>query len=482
MAKHNTKLLLFFSGTAVIFLSGLCCWFTRTFGKVHITQILWHIEKAGTIKGFDEIVIIDLIKWLFICSALCLCWFSAVYGSAVFSRLCGRKAVNRTSTKADAFLWFCVLLAGLFLGYDTFNTFSLYDLVKMKSIRYSEENDFILNNYQVPKRADVVFEKKNNLVIILMESFGTKLCVSEKEKTAYIPKLQSLYPKYQHHEALLNCHATTYTIGALTAWFFGVPLKLPLGIKKNTYGEDSFLPNARSVFDIMAENAYACYLFMGSTAEFAGTNSLFRRGNFTVYDKNYYSQSNKIDENNRSVWGVYDFFLYDELYEKYLELRENEEPFVLFLQTIDTHFPGYCPNDKEKYGDIRDSWVQADRLLYDFMKKMERFLETDNVNILIFGDHLPMGEFSAVNARGTLFNLFAGRAMPEIPKSKLRQPVNPMDIAPTILQAAGAKWNNDRFGLGISIFSEEESFSQKEGKENLDEKLLYYSKFYDSFF
>lgn len=57
-----------------------------------------------------------------------------------------------------------------------------------------------------------------------------------------------------------------------------------------------------------------------------------------------------------------------------------------------------------------------------------------------------------------------------------------MDIAPTILQAAGAKWNNDRFGLGVSIFSEEESFSQKEGKENLDEKLLYYSKFYDSFF
>ncbi len=93
-----------------------------------------------------------------------------------------------------------------------------------------------------------------------------------------------------------------------------------------------------------------------------------------------------------------------------------------------------------------------------------------------------MGEFSAVNARGTLFNLFAGRAMPEIPKSKLTQPVNPMDIAPTILQAAGAKWNNDRFGLGVSIFSEEESFSQKEGKENLDEKLLYYSKFYDSFF
>ena len=464
--------MLFFSGTAVIFLSGLCCWFTRTFGKVHITQILWHIEKAGTIKGFDEIVIIDLIKWLCICSALCVCWFSAVYRSAVFSRLCGRKAVNRTSAKADAFLWACVLLAGLFLGYDTFNTFSLYDLVKMKSIRYSEENDFILNNYQVPKRADVVFEKKNNLVIILMESFGTKLCVSEKEKTAYIPKLQSLYPKYQHHEALVSCHATTYTIGALTAWFFGVPLKLPLGIKKNTYGEDSFLPNARSVFDIMA----------GSTAEFAGTDSLFRRGNFTVYDKNYYSQSNKIDENNRSVWGVYDFFLYDELYEKYLELRENEEPFVLFLQTIDTHFPGYCPKNKEKYGDIRDSWVQADRLLYDFMKKMERFLETDNVNILIFGDHLPMGEFSAVNARGTLFNLFAGRAMPEIPKSKLTQPVNPMDIAPTILQAAGAKWNNDRFGLGVSIFSEEESFSQKEGKENLDEKLLYYSKFYDSFF
>lgn len=363
---------------------------------------------------------------------------------------------------------------------SAYNKFSFYDLIKLKLAEYCD-NDFFLDNYAVPRTEDVTFEKKNNLIIILLESMSNHLHVSD-ETVSYIPQLESLYATYQHHEQLYNCRNTTWTIGALTSWCFGVPLNLPGSIDGNSYEAGNFLPNAASIFDILKKNDYSSWLFMGSSAQFAGTNYLFERGDYTVYDLEYFREKNKITEQNRSNWGLYDFFLYDEMYKKYLELREQNKPFVLFMQTIDTHAPGFAPKNKVHYGDIRDSWLNADDMLYAFLKKMAPFLETDNINILIFGDHIVMGEYDALNAQDSLFNLFAGKHIPQIPESKLTQNINPMDIAPTILQAAGAKWNNDQFGLGISIFSTEKSFSEREGREGLDEKLLYHSKFYDNFF
>lgn len=352
----------------------------------------------------------------------------------------------------------------------------------MQHAEYKEENDFILQKYAAPASEDVVFERKNNLIIIMLESFGTQLRAFEGDSACYIPHLTSLYSRYQHHGQMINCKGTTWTIGALTSWFFGLPLKLPYGVDKNKYLTTSFLPHAVSIFDIMQENGYAANLFMGSSADFAGMKYLFKRGNFTIYDREYFAEQGKITAQNQSEWGIRDFFLYDEVYKKYLELREQKTPFVLFMQTIDTHFPGYCSEEKRKYGDIRDSWLDADEMLAHFLQKMEPYLEQDNVTILIFGDHTPMGKTLAANRKRPLFNLFAGKDVPQIPQSKLAQKINPMDIAPTILQAAGAKWNTNQFGLGISIFSEDKSFSETEGIEALDEKLLYYSKFYDKFF
>lgn len=354
----------------------------------------------------------------------------------------------------------------------------MYDLVKIKKAEYKEENDFFLHNYKVPDVRSVSFEKKNNLIIILLESFEKDL-KSDDGSISYIPRLKNLYSKYPHSENLINCHGTTWTIAALTSWFFGVPLKLPFGVDGNKYLTGSFLPHAVSVFDVMKQNGYSCYLYMGSNAKFSGIEFLFKRGDYKIFDVQYYKQHIKMNEQNKNDWGVYDFILYDELYKKYIELRSSDKPFVLFLQTLDTHSPGYCPKDKRKFNDIRDSWVQADILLAEFIVKMEKFLETDNVNILIFGDH---SRKYSTKKTVPLFNLFLGKNMPKIPQHKLKELNNPMDIAPTVLQAAGAKWDNDQFGLGISLFSKEKSFSEKNGIDGLNEKILYESKFYDAFF
>lgn len=338
-----------------------------------------------------------------------------------------------------------------------------------------------MHNYAVPKMEDVVFEKKNNIIIISLESITTNLRFTENDTTRYLPQLESLYSIYQHHENLYNCEGTKWTLGALTAWFFGIPLKTPRGVDGNGYTSGSFLPHALSVFDVLKQNGYRSYMVIGSPAAFSGKNYLFNRGDTVIYDLDYFKEHNKITAQNKSGWGVNDSFVYEEAYKKYEELREQDTPFILFIESADTHFPaGECPQEKRKYNDIRDAWFNADAMLAAFLKTMEKYLDTDPVIILIAGDHYPMGELCSIN-RESCFNLLAGKEVPQIPERKRTQTVNPMDIAPTILHAAGAKWNNDQFGLGISIFSQEKSLSEREGV-HLDKLLKYYSKFYDSFY
>lgn len=471
MANTGLKKLFFLLGILCIFLFGVREWIVETFGEIPVVQIIWHIKKARTLTGFDPQIVWHFLLWMGLCTVLGVLWQYLFY-----------KRHFWRSKKADSFFSALVLCFCVFLSCNLYNTFSFAEYIKLQFTEYNEENDFILQKYAVPKSEDIVFEKKNNLIVIMLESFAANLRASENDTTCYIPNLENFYKEYQHHGQMINCKGTTWTIGALTSWFFGLPLKLPSWVDKNEYLTDSFLPHAASVFDVLNENGYACYLFMGSSGSFAGMSTLFKRGNFTVYDREYFAEHNKINEQNQSDWGVRDFFLYEEVFAEYLKLREQDTPFVLFMQTIDTHFPGYCSEEKRKYGDIRDSWLDADEMLSAFLQKMEPYMEQDTVTILIFGDHTPMGKTIAFNRKRPLFNLFAGRDVPQIPESKRKQKINPMDIAPTILQAAGAKWNNNQFGLGISIFSEDKSFSETEGIQELDEKLLYYSKFYDRFF
>ena len=331
MAKNTLKSTFFILGILCIFLFGLRTWIVRTFGDIHILQILWHIEKAHTLTGFDPHITLHFFLWFGLCCLLSLVWFYCFYK---WHFLCSRKT--------DVFLSVLVCVTFVFLCRNIYTTFSFAELFKMQHAEYKEENDFILQKYAAPASEDVVFERKNNLIIIMLESFGTQLRAFEGDSACYIPHLTSLYSRYQHHGQMINCKGTTWTIGALTSWFFGLPLKLPYGVDKNKYLTTSFLPHAVSIFDIMQENGYAANLFMGSSADFAGMKYLFKRGNFTIYDREYFAEQGKITAQNQSEWGIRDFFLYDEVYKKYLELREQKTPFVLFMQTIDTHFPGYC--------------------------------------------------------------------------------------------------------------------------------------------
>ena len=156
---------------------------------------------------------------------------------------------------------------------------------------------------------------------------------------------------------------------------------------------------------------------------------------------------------------------------------------MIFVETIDTHAKdGWCPADQKTYQDVRDAFRWTDGNLATFVKRIDA--RSDNNTVLgIVGDHYFMGAptfFDKAKER-KIFNAFWG-AVPEVPELKQNQRFCAVDMAPTLLQAAGGRWSHDQFGLGISLFSKEETLAQRLGVGELNRLMSQESGIYRKFY
>lgn len=246
-----------------------------------------------------------------------------------------------------------------------------------------------------------------------------------------------------------------------------------------------FLPNALSVFDILEANGYELVLIRPADADFSGMKSLFtQHGNWEIKDKIYWDNLGMDHPRNLGTgWGYNDKFILEKAREEFHRLTKENKPFILLIETIDTHAPdGFCPENERTYNDLRDVIVRSERLISEFVDDILSH-QHERTAIAVLGDHYFMGEpqFLKNSSERQLFNMFLGD-VPPIPESKKDSIVTAFDVAPTILHLAGAKWENDQFGLGVSFFSNEPSLAQQMGidafNQNLEKKSRFYERFY----
>lgn len=286
---------------------------------------------------------------------------------------------------------------------------------------------------------------------------------------------------------MVQVYGTGWTIAAVTAWHFGLPLKTPHNIDGNRYiSRSGFLPHATSIFDILHENGYTLKLLLGSDKHFSGQHILFPgHGKFEIQDKAYFlSKGYELEAHQGTEWGYRDAFLFDRAVEEYLRLKQKGIPFVLFIETVDTHSPnGFCPEENKKFFDIRDAIIELDRNIDKFFKKIKQYDTNQEDIVIILGDHYFMGipDFMKTVQQRYIYNMFYG-PVPILPEQKKNAVISALDIAPTLLQCAGARWENGRFGLGVSFFSEEPSLVEQYGLEKLNDLLSNTSKKYESFY
>lgn len=480
----------------VVFVTHL--FFNSFFKAMPVEQILWHIKNPHFFKGAAIESFIQphyLAMLVFYLGIACIIFFGKTRLANFFLKI----FFNKNPHDAERFQYGvqkifnslqiaagCAAIVYL-LSFIPW----LYDIYNFYFMGGGNSHDFIADNYVAPPEYDAITFPygKNNLVCVLAESmentFGSKY-----QQKSYITQLEKLRSDNQGNDNFVEVHGAGWTIGAETAWFFGLPIKLPVGVHENGLKTSAdFLPGAVSIFDILHMHGYKCVMISGADKRFAGTDKLFAgHGNFEIYDRAYLSEHGYSLAKHGGIpeWGYNDTFVLNFALETYKTLLESGEPFVLFIKTVDTHFPdGYCPEGEKKYGDIRDAIGYLDREIASFAQKISSIKTGENkLALCVIGDHYYMGKARFLEGLGErrIYNMFFSKNIPDISANKLSAPVCAMDIAPTLLQMAGARWNNDKFGLGTSLFSRESGIVEKFGLEKLNQGLARPSRFYSKLY
>ena len=453
-------------------------------GKFDLELILFNVLQNN--KGVDFGIVIIGLKYLGIVAFQILLLYFIIYKSS-----CLIKRIIKSPQKQNLFnALFIIIIFALaviqfsYVSYDFNQKSDVLNFVRQfassKDVPPSE--DFILQNYKVPDISKVRFTKKQSAVVILVESyeqsFFSEFAIPPLKQRISLKDAQCI----KKYESASNMN---FTIGALTAWHFGLPLKLPFKDLNEYVSPNGFLPNAKSVFDILHQNGFKLSLIMGSDSNFSGKKLLFEgHGNFVIKDKNYW---NKLgydkNENKGTGWGYSDNFTLTMAKDELQSLVQSSNPFVLVIELVDTHFPsGYSPKEFSNFGDIRDSIDYVGYEVNNFIKFVQE-LNIADLSLIVLGDHNFMGapDFIKGVPNRYVFNSFYN-VKKKIPKQKLSQKISAIDIAPTLLQVCGGDWDSNQFGLGISLFSEDKSLIEKMGTKVFNEQVKKKSSFYEKFY
>lgn len=396
----------------------------------------------------------------------------------------------------------CLLLVGIGLG--QVGTYSyLY-----ASLHGSE---FLEQNYVDPKTEGGVTapEKKRNLVFIALESMETSFFSREEGglwDENIIPELYGLlsdpnavyFATDGNTHGTLNAFGSTWTTAALISYTSGLPFKVPVG-KENSYHSENFLSGAWSLGDVLAENGYRNILVSGAETSFGGVAEYFTaHGDYDLVDVDhpYYTDSAggrlefSVPKSQTSTWGFSDeatFRIAQEVLEA--ETEATDEPWQLFISTIDTHFDGYTYSAGYGYrGSVTQYGTKTENVYATTSREVGLFIEWlkaqpfyENTTVVIVGDHPNMWKslFDGVSAdeRGR-YNVILNSAVSPQGQDPHDRLFTAYDLYPTVLSALGFRLSTGHLALGVDLFSGLPTYAELHGMETFNAELQKRSDFY----
>lgn len=336
-------------------------------------------------------------------------------------------------------------------------------------------------------------KKKRNLIYIYLESMETSNTSIENgglQKKSYIPKLEKLaleninFSNTDKLGGAFQINNTNWTMAALISHTSGVPLKLSMEINESKdYGDT--LPGVYNLGDILKDNGYNNYFMIGSDAEFGGRKEYFERhGNYTIYDYYYAIDEKYIDADYHVWWGYEDKKLFKYAKEKILDTSKLDEPFNFTILTVDTHFTdGYMDDSCDEI--FEDTYANAihcsDSKIYSFVKWLKKQDFYEDTTIIITGDHLTMQKDFYDNNNDyqrTIYNTFINS--PVAPKKEKNRLFSSFDMFPTTLASLGVEIEGNKLGLGVNLFSKEETLIEKFGYDYFNNEITKKSDYYNN--
>ena len=322
-----------------------------------------------------------------------------------------------------------------------------------------------------------------NLIVILLESMESNFAQHTPELNALASKATNFAPGGE------SVAGTSWTIAAITGKLCGIPLNMPMGINEYLGKVPTYLPNAKCMMNILADEGYSQVYIQGSSGEFTQKRDFWKvHGGVAVHDIEYYTKQGRIPEGYKVFWGFEDRKMYQFAKEEIDSLSKMDKPFAVYMLTVDTHQPnGYI--DDSCAVEVEDVEGKLPKALRCASKMLDAFITWasaqpwyENTVISVMGDHSmqSLSKKANVPLTDSLYwvNFMFNSAI-EVPVKE--RAYSSLDMFPTLLESMGFTIEGRAMGLGRSLFSDEPTLIEKYGRNTLDSLLRVRSIQYDYF-
>lgn len=483
-------------GFGLLFLTGvaafvICTWYMNTF-DLEFKDLLYTL--ASPLKGTGNSTVSLILR-------SCLPW---VLGAAVLyvgAAVLGGLYLRHSHWFRRVGAMFCVLLLLSSL------VFAGYALRLPGYLEAIMQKTNIYENYYVdPEKVAIEADgKPKNLIYIYLESmettYASKADGGAQAENNYMPLLTQLAKDEisftdKADGALGGFHTpngTGWTMAALLSTTSGIPFSFPVGENgHNSMSErETFASGLTTLGDILAEKGYKQTFLCGSDATFGGRRNYFQQhGNYEIFDLYTAREEGYIEKNYYDGWwGYEDHILYEIAKDKLTKLAAEDEPFNFTMLTVDTHhvdgnrctYCDYTFGDGEGGAELLGNVVScADRLVASFIEwcKTQEFYE-DSV-IVVTGDH-PRMDMTLIDGtpyyERTIYNCYVNAAVEPAGQTAGRV-FTSFDIFPTTLAAMGFTIEGNRLGLGVNLFSGEQTLAEELGYAYFNAEISKFSDYY----
>lgn len=328
-------------------------------------------------------------------------------------------------------------------------------------------SDYLLSNYvQAESYSDWSGDfigridnfEKYNLVFIYAESFE-RTYFDENIFPGLVRQLKEWESKAVSFTELKQAYGTGWTIAGMVASQCGLPLVttgslVGVGFDSNTMGSwGRFLPGANCLGDILKNSGYYLAYLGGAKSEFGGKKKFYQTHGFDEVLGFESITSSQLKSS--SGWGLFDEDLFTIGIDKYNSLSSKNQPFAMFMLTLDTHHPKGHKNPKSSsiYGDGSNHMLNAvahsDKNISKFLRQILESPYANKTIVVVASDHLAMKNeasrlLNTTNRRNLFFVL-----SPNVEPKTINKVGSTLDIAPTILGFLGS--SNAALGLGKNL-------------------------------
>lgn len=361
----------------------------------------------------------------------------------------------------------------------------------------TEKSKFIETNYISPKNTTIEFNEKRNLIFIVVESLETTFFTKKQggywnyEVTPELYKLLSeddsvVFYGNNKGEQMTMLDGITWTTAGIVANTTGLPFKVP--IDGNEYHSKNFMNGAYALGDLLKDNGYYNELISSARTNFGGIQEYYtKHGSYKIIDINSLNKYNlSIKKSDKNSWGFSDKYLFDTAKERLNVLSQKDQPFNLQLITIDTHFPDghkYSYTTKKYKTQYENVYSTTSKEIYDFINWVKEQDFYPNTTIVIVGDHISMQEefFTSrgINASDRyIYNCYINPAVS--PVNTENRIYSELDTYPSIIAAIGGEIEGNMLGLGVNLFSDQQTLTEQYGLKEINKEIMKKSIFYNN--